>query len=55
MTKLEILTLLREVFRESARAVYADDDPSGYRTKYLVDHEELMAELERRIEKENAK
>ncbi len=44
--------LLRELFRSASVTITAPDDPSGVNTKWLVDHEQLMANIEDEIEHE---
>lgn len=54
MTRVEILIMLRQLFRTAVIMQTASDDPSGLATKYLVDQEQLMANLESAIEEEGA-
>lgn len=54
MTRIEIrevLELLKEVLSDASILQTADDDPSGIRSKYLVDHEQLMKNIEDKIER----
>lgn len=52
MTKVEVLELLQELFRNSVISVTQPDDPSGLSTQWLVDQEALLANIERELEKE---
>lgn len=49
--RLEILELIEELVSESEKQVYANDDPSGLYTEWLIDSERLRAELQARITK----
>lgn len=52
MRKLEILELLRELFREAIIAKTEPNDISGCSTEYFVDQDLLMNNIEQEISKE---
>jgi len=49
MTKLEVLELLRELVRDAVIYESQPGDESGLSTKYYVDQEQLMVNLEHQI------
>jgi hypothetical protein len=51
VSKVEVLTLLQELFRTAVLTRSVPDDPSGLSTTYLVDQEQLMRNLEDALEK----
>jgi hypothetical protein len=54
VSKVEVLTLLQELFRTAVVTRTVPDDPSGLSTTYLVDQEQLMRNLEDALDKARA-
>lgn len=54
MSKSEVLDLLLKVLYRTGIGRTAPDDPSGISTVYVVDHEQLVKNIETELEKENA-
>jgi hypothetical protein len=52
VTRLEVLTLLRDLFDGACLSSTDPDDWSGCSTKYYVDQEEVLTRLDRLIEEE---
>ncbi len=53
--RAEIIGLIRDLFRDAVLTRSAPDDPSGLYTTYLVDHEQLMRNIESKLESPEAK
>ena len=51
MSEEDILKMLRELLRDAVTSRSSPDDPSGLSTTYLVDQEQLMRNIEDRLEK----
>jgi hypothetical protein len=51
MSKREILKLLRDLLRDATIAETHPDDWSGCNTRYYVDQEQLMKNIEAELEK----
>jgi hypothetical protein len=47
--RLLVLRLLESLLDGAEVAHYAENDPSGYRTKYLVDGEEVRSRIAKQI------
>ena len=50
MDKLTVLNMIKELFENAVITKTADNDPSGYHTSYLVDNEQLMRNLDEKIQ-----
>lgn len=51
MSKKEILELLRELVRNATYSWTSPDDHSGVSTRYYLDQEQLMLNIESELEK----
>lgn len=50
MNRIALLLLLQKLLRDAVCSYTPADDHSGINTTYLVDHERLMANIERELE-----